>query len=140
VEKAGVVGDDDEEASGFLESADDHGGATFEDAVDSAAGAVRFGRAAAAGGGSSSPIDAGYDEVAVEGGACVFGGDVKVRRSIGRNDEGKAFRVELDGACDEVGIEGSDVVGMSDAGDAPLFFQSEESPRDRRKGDAESFG
>ena len=37
VEKAGVVGDDDEEAGGFLESADDHGGAAFEDAVDTAA-------------------------------------------------------------------------------------------------------
>jgi hypothetical protein len=61
MEKAGVVGDDDEEASGFLESANDHGGAAFEDAVDAAAGAVRFGGAAATGGGSSSAIDAGYD-------------------------------------------------------------------------------
>jgi hypothetical protein len=61
MEKAGVVGDDDEEASGFLESANDHGGAAFEDAVDAAAGAVRFGRAAATGGGSGPAIDAGYD-------------------------------------------------------------------------------
>jgi hypothetical protein len=76
----------------------------------------------------------------VEGGTCVFGGDVKVRGSIGRDDERETFCVELDGACDEVGIAGGDVVGMSYAGDAPLFFQSEESPRDRRKGDAESFG
>jgi hypothetical protein len=37
VEKAGVVRDDDEEAGCFLESADDHGGAAFEDAVDAAA-------------------------------------------------------------------------------------------------------
>jgi len=122
VEEAGVVRDDDEEAGGFLESADDHGGAAFEDAVDAAAGAVRFGRTAAAGGGSSSPIDAGYDEVAVEGCTCVFGSDVKVRGSIGRNDECEAFRVELDGACNEVCIAGGDVVGMSEAGDAPLFF------------------
>jgi hypothetical protein len=76
----------------------------------------------------------------VEGGTCVFGGDVKVRGSIGRDDERESFCVELDCACDEVGIAGGDVVGMSYAGDAPLFFQSEESPRDRRKGDAESFG
>jgi hypothetical protein len=122
VEEAGVVRDDDEEASGFLESAYDHGGAAFEDAVDAAAGAVRFRRAAAAGGGSSSSIDAGYDEVTVECGACVFGSDVKVGRSVGRNDECEAFRVELDGACNEVCIAGGDVVGMSEAGDAPLFF------------------
>jgi hypothetical protein len=37
VEKAGVVRDDDEETGCFLESADDHGGAAFEDAVDTAA-------------------------------------------------------------------------------------------------------
>jgi hypothetical protein len=61
VEEAGVIGNDDKEAGGFLESADDHGGAAFEDAVDAAAGAVRFGGAAATGGGSSSAIDAGYD-------------------------------------------------------------------------------
>ena len=61
VEKAGVVRDDDEEAGGFLESANDHGGAAFEDAVDAAAGAVRFGGAAATGGGSGPAIDAGYD-------------------------------------------------------------------------------
>jgi len=122
VEKAGVVRDDDEESCSFLESADDHGSAAFEDAVDAAAGAVRFRRAAAAGGGSSSSIDAGYDEVAVEGGACVFGGDVKVGGSVGRDDEREAFRVELDSACDEVCIARGDVVGMSEAGDAPLFF------------------
>jgi hypothetical protein len=122
VEKAGVVRDDDEEAGGFLESADDHGGAAFEDAVDAAAGAVRFGRTAAAGGGSGSAIDAGYDEVAVEGGACVLCGDVKVGGSVGRNHEGKAFRVKLDGSGDEVCIACGDVVSMSDAGDAPLFF------------------
>ena len=122
VEKAGVVGDDDEETGCFLESADDHGGAAFEDAVDAAAGAFRFRRTAATGGGSGSAIDAGYDEVAVEGGACIFGGNVKVGRSVGRNDEGKAFRVELDGACDEVGIACGYVVSMSDAGDyGPLF-------------------
>jgi len=65
VEKARVIGDDDEEAGCFLESPDDHGGAAFEDAVDAPAEAVRFGRAAATGGGSGSAIDAGYDEVAV---------------------------------------------------------------------------
>jgi hypothetical protein len=37
VEKAGVVGDDDEEAGCFLESTDDHSGAAFENAVDAAA-------------------------------------------------------------------------------------------------------
>jgi hypothetical protein len=122
VEEAGVVRDNDEEAGSFLESADDHGGAAFEDAVDTAAEAVRFGGAAATGGGSGSAIDAGYDEVAVEGGACVLGGDVKVGGSVGRNHEGKAFRVKLDGSGDEVCIACSDVVSMSDAGDAPLFF------------------
>jgi hypothetical protein len=139
VEETGVVRDDDEEAGCFLESADDHGGAAFEDAVDTAAGAFRLRRTAATGGRSGPAIDAGYDEVAVKGRAGVFGGDVKVGGSVGRNDEGEAFCVELNGACDEVGIAGRDVVGMSDAGDAPLFFQSEESPRDRRNGDAETF-
>jgi hypothetical protein len=122
VEKAGVVGDDDEETGCFLESADDHGGAAFEDAVDTAARAFRFGRTATTGGGSGSAIDAGYDEVAVEGGACVFSGDVKVGGSVGRNDEGEAFRMELNGSGDEVGIACGDIVSMSDAGDAPLFF------------------
>jgi hypothetical protein len=139
VEKAGVVGDDDEEAGCFLESADDHGGAAFEDAVDTAAGAFRFGRAAATGGGSGPAIDAGDDEVAVEGGACIFGGDVKVGGSVGRNDEGKAFRVELDGACDEVCIAGGDVVGMSDAGNAALFFEGVEGAGNGGDGNAETF-
>ncbi len=65
VEEAGVVRDNDEEAGSFLESADDHGGAAFEDTVDTAAGAVGIRRSAATGGGSGSAIDAGDDEVAV---------------------------------------------------------------------------
>ena len=65
MEESGIVRDDDEETGCFLESADDHGGAAFEDAVDTAARAFRFGRTAATGGGSGSAIDAGYDEVAV---------------------------------------------------------------------------
>ena len=140
VEEAGVVRDDDEEAGSFLESADDHCGAAFEDAVDATAEAVRFGRTAATGGGSSSPIDAGYDEVAVEGGACVFGGDVKVGGSVGRNDECEAFGVELDGACNEVCIACGDVVGMSDAGDAALFFERVEGAGNGGEGNAETFG
>ena len=139
VEKAGVVGDDDKEAGGFLESADDHGGAAFEDTVDTAAGAVWFGRAAATGGGSSSAIDAGDDEVAVEGCTCVFGGDVKVRGSVGGNDEGEAFCVELDGACDEVGIAGGDEVSMSDAGDTALFFEGVKGAGNGGDGNAETF-
>jgi hypothetical protein len=139
VEKAGVVGDDDEEAGCFLESADDHGGAALEDTVDTAAGAVGIRRSATTGGGSSSPIDAGYDEVAVKGGACVFRGDVKVRGSVGRNDEGEAFRVELDGSCDEVGIAGGDVVSMSDAGDAARFFERVKGAGNGWQGDAETF-
>jgi len=139
VEKAGVVGDDDEEAGCFLESADDHGGAALEDTVDTAAGAFRFGRAAATGGGSGSAIDAGYDEVAVKGRAGVFGGDVKVGGSVGRNDEGKALRVELNGAGDEVGIAGGDVVSMSDAGDTALFFERVEGAGNGWQGDAETF-
>jgi hypothetical protein len=139
VEKAGVVRDDDEEAGGFLESADDHGGAAFEDAVDTAAGAFRLRRATATGGGSGPAIDAGYDEVTVKGRAGVFGGDVKVGGSVGRNDEGEAFRVELNGACDEVGIAGGDVVGMSDAGDTALFFERVEGAGNGWQGDAETF-
>ena len=139
VEESGVVRDDDEEAGCFLESADDHGGAAFEDAVDAAAGAVGIGGAAATGGRSSFAIDAGYDEVAVEGGACVFCGNVKVGRSVGRNDEGEAFRVKLDGACDEVSIACGDVVGMSDAGDAALFFEGVEGAGNGGEGNAETF-
>ena len=139
VEKAGVVRDDDEEAGCFLESADDHGGAAFEDAVDTAAGAFRLRRTAATGGGSGSAIDTGYDEVAVKGRAGVFGGDVKVGGSVGGNDEGKAFGVELDGACDEVGIACGDVVGMSDAGDAALFFEGVEGAGNGGDGNAETF-
>jgi hypothetical protein len=140
VEKAGVVRDDDEEAGSFLESADDHSGAAFENAVDAAAGAVGFGRAAATGGGSSSAIDAGNDEIAVERGACVFGGDVKVGGSVGRNDECEAFRVELDGACDEVGIAGGDVVSVPNTGDTTLFFEGVEGAGNGGEGNAETFG
>jgi hypothetical protein len=139
VEKAGVVRDDDEEAGGFLESADDHGGAAFEDTVDTAAGAVGIRRSAATGGGSGPAIDAGNDEVAVKGRAGIFGGDVKVGGSVGGNDEGKALRVELNGACDEVGIAGGDVVSMSDAGDTALFFERVEGAGNGCQGDAETF-
>jgi hypothetical protein len=139
VEKAGVVGDDDEEAGCFLESADDHGGAALEDTVDTAAGAVGIRRSAATGGGSSSAIDAGYDEVAVKGRAGVLGGDVKVGGTVGGNDEGKAFGVELDGAGDEVGIAGGDVVSMSDAGDAARFFERVKGAGNGWQGDAETF-
>jgi hypothetical protein len=96
-------------------------------------------RAAATGGGSGPAIDAGNDEVAVKGGAGVFGGDVKVGGSVGGNDEGKALRVELNGACDEVGIAGGDVVGMSDAGDTALFFEGVEGAGNGWQGDAEAF-
>ncbi len=139
MEEAGVVGDDDEEAGCFLESADDHGGAAFEDAVDAAAGAVGIGGAAATGGGSGPAIDAGYDEVAVQGGACVFCGNVKVGRSVGRNDEGEAFRVKLDGACDEVSIACGDVVSMSDASDTTLFFEGVEGTGNCSDRNAETF-
>ncbi len=140
MEQAGVVGDDDEEAGCFLESADDHGGAAFEDAVDTAAGAFRLRRAAATGGGSGPAIDAGDDEVAVEGGTCVFRGDVKVGGTVGRNDEGKAFCVELDGACDEVGIACGDVVSVPNTGDTTLFFEGVEGAGNGGDGNAETFG
>jgi len=139
MEEAGVVRDNDEEAGCFLESADDHSGAAFENAVDAAAGAFRFGRAAATGGGSGPAIDAGNDEIAVERGACVFGGDVKVGGSVGRNDEGEAFRVELDGACDEVCIACGDVVSSTYAGDTTLFFKGVEGAGNGGDGNAETF-
>jgi hypothetical protein len=139
VEKAGIVGDDDEEAGCFLESADDHGGAAFEDAVNTTAGAFRFGRTAATGGGSGSAIDAGYDEVAVKGRAGVLGGDVKVGGSVGRNDEGKAFSMELDGAGDEVCIPCGDVVSATDTGDTALFFERVEGAGNGCQGNAETF-
>jgi len=75
----------------------------------------------------------------VEGGACVFSGDVKVGGSVGRNDEGKAFRVELNGACDEVCIAGGDVVSMSDAGDTARFFERVKGAGNGWQGDAETF-
>jgi hypothetical protein len=140
VEQAGVVGDDDKEAGCFLESADDHSGAAFEDAMDTSAEAVRFGRATTAGGGSSSAINTGDNEVAMKCCAGVFGSDVKVGGSVGRNDEGEAFRVELDGAGHEVGIAGGDVVGMSDAGNAALFFEGMEGAGNGSEGNAETFG
>jgi hypothetical protein len=139
VKKAGVVRDNDEEAGCFLESADDHGGAAFEDAVDAAAGAVGIGGATATGGRSSSAIDAGYDEVAVKGRAGVLGGDVKVGGSVGRNDEGKAFSMELDGAGDEVCIPCGDVVSATDTGDTALFFERVEGAGNGCQGNAETF-
>jgi len=139
VEKAGVVRDDDEEAGCFLESADDHGGAAFEDAKDAAAEAIGFGRTATAGG-AGTAIDAGDDKIAVEGGAGVFGCDVEIGGSVGWNDEGEAFGVKLDGAGDEIGIACGDVVGVADAGDAALFFEGEKGAGDGGEGNAEAFG
>jgi len=107
--------------------------------VDAATGAFRFGRATTAGGGSGSAINTGDNEVAMKCCASVFGGDVKVGGSIGRNDEGEAFRVELDGSCDEVGIAGGDVVSMSDAGDAARFFERVKGAGNGWQGDAETF-
>jgi hypothetical protein len=75
----------------------------------------------------------------VKGRAGVLGGDVKVGGSVGGNDEGKAFRVELNGACDEVGIAGGDVVSMSDAGDAARFFERVKGAGNGCQGDAEAF-
>ena len=75
----------------------------------------------------------------MEGGTCVFRGDVKVGGTVGRNDEGKAFCVELDGACDEVGIACGYVVSMSDAGDTALFFEGVEGSGNGGDGNAETF-
>jgi len=47
--------------------------------------------------------------------------------------------VELDGACDEVGIAGGDVVSMSDAGDAARFFERVKGAGNGWQGDAETF-
>ena len=76
----------------------------------------------------------------MEGGACVFGGNVKVGGSIGRDNEGEAFRVKLDGASDEVCIACGNVVGMSDAGDTTLFFEGVEGAGNGGDGNAETFG
>jgi hypothetical protein len=103
MEEAGVVGDNDEEAGGFLQRSDYHGGAAFENAEDASATAVRFGSASATGGGSGPAVDACDNQIAVEGGAGVFGGDVQIGRAIGRDDKGKSFRMKLDGPGDEVG-------------------------------------
>ena len=140
VEKARVVWDNDKEAGSFLESADDQGGAAFENAEDAAAEAVGRGRAAATGGGSGPAIDAGNDEVAVEGGAGVLGGDVKIGRAIGRNDKSEAFGMELDGAGDEIGIAGGDVVVLPNPSERAVLFEGVESTGDGGEGDAETFG
>ena len=140
VEEARVIRNDDKEAGGFLESADDEGGAAFENAEDAAAEAVGRGRAAATGGGSGPAIDAGNDEVAVEGGAGVLGGDVKIGRAIGRNDKSEAFGMELDGAGDEIGIAGGDVVVLPNPSERAVLFEGVESTGDGGEGDAETFG
>ena len=75
----------------------------------------------------------------MEGCTCVFGSDVKVGGSIGRNNEGEAFCVELDSACDEVCIACGDVVGMSDAGDTTLFFEGVEGTGNCSDRNAETF-
>ena len=140
VEEARVIRNDDKEAGGFLESANDEGGAAFENAEDAAAEAVGRGRAAATGGGSGPAIDAGNDEVAVEGGAGVLGGDVKIGRAIGRNDKSEAFGMELDGAGDEIGIAGGDVVVLPNPSERAVLFEGVESTGDGGEGDAETFG
>lgn len=140
VEEARVIWNDNKEAGGFLESADDQGGAAFENAEDAAAEAVGFGGAAAAGGGSGPSIDAGDDEVAVEGGAGIFRGDVKIGRAIGRNNKSEAFGMELNGAGDEVGIAGGDVVVLANPSESAVLFEGVESAGDGGEGDAETFG
>jgi hypothetical protein len=139
MEEAGVVGDDDEEAGGFLECSDHHGGAAFKNAEDASATAVRFGRASATGGGSGPAIDAGDNQIAVERGAGVFSGDVQIGRAVGRDDKGKSFRMKLDGPGDEVGGAGGYPVILPDAGDAAFFFQGCESAGNGRRGDPEAF-
>ena len=105
-----------------------------------AAEAVGRGRAAATGGGSGPAIDAGNEEVAVEGAAGVLGGDVKIGRAIGRNDKSEAFGMELDGAGDEIGIAGGDVVVLPNPSERAVLFEGVESTGDGGEGDAETFG
>ena len=139
MEEAGVVGDNDEEAGSFLQRSDHHGGATLENSEDASATTGGFGRASATGGGSGPAIDAGDNQIAVEGGAGVFGGDVKIGRAIGRNDKGKPLRMKLDRPGDEVGGAGGNPMILPDAGDAPFFFQGREGPGNGRRGNPEAF-
>lgn len=139
MEEARVVGDDDKEAGGFLKSADDLGGLAFEDADDGAAEAIGgSGAAAAGGGGFCAAVDAGDDEIPVEGGAGFFGRNMEVGRAVGGDDEGEAFGVKLDGAGDEISGVGGNPLIPANASDSVGFFELFEGEGEGAEGDAEA--
>ena len=83
VQEAGVVRDDDMKAGGFLEGADDVGGASLQNAKH--ASATPFGSIGATtsgAGGLRSAIQPRHNQITVQGVGGVLSGDVEVGRSI----------------------------------------------------------
>ena len=137
--KTGVVGNDDEEARGFLEGADDFVVAPFENADDPAARAFRFRPAAASLEGSS--LDPCDDEISMEGGGGVIGVDAEVGSlALGGRDESESLGVKLDGAGDEIGGSGGDPAVLAHPGNLALLFQLGQGAADGARGGTELAG
>ena len=139
MEEARIVGDDDKETGGFLKSAHDLGGLSFEDTNDATAEAIGGGWATTAGGGGAcATIDTCHDEIAVKGGTGFLRGDMEVGGAVWGDDEGEAFGVELDGAGDEVGRVGGDPLISTNARDSVGFFELGKGEGEGAWGNAES--
>ena len=137
--QAGVVGDDDEKAGGFLEGAHNVGVAALQDADDPPAGSLFLIAAAPAGEGWA--VQPSHHQVAMKSG----GGILRIDAQVGalafrRSDKGKATGMKLDGAGDEIGrVRGNPAV-VADAGDAAFLFEGGEGASDRGGGTAQPAG
>ena len=137
--ETGVVGNDDEEARGFLEGADDFVVAPFENADDPAAWAFRFRPAAASLEGSS--LDPRDDEISVEGGGGILSVNAEVGSlALGGCDKSESLGVKLDGAGDEIGGSGGDPAVLADPGNLALLFQLGQGAADGARGGTELAG
>ena len=134
--QARIVRDDDEEAGGFLQGANNLVVATLEDADDASARSFLPVPSSAAGQGGT--LEAGHDEISVQGGGGVLCVDTEVGSlAFGRGDKGKAAGMELDGAGDQVGRSGRDPAVVAYTGHASLLFEGGEGAADGPRGHAQ---
>ena len=137
MEEAGIVGGDVVEEARLAEGADDGLAGSLMDADDAsegAGGARGLGLRAAApgggGGGGGLVVESDDDLVVVHGDSGVFGVDfdgwLGLAVGVGRRDDhGRSFLAELDGASDEIDVLGDAEAVFLDADD--VAFGEEEA-------------
>jgi hypothetical protein len=141
MEEAGIVRNDDMEAGGFLECADDVGGAAFQYAENATATAFcSIGTAGSWTGVLRPAIQTSHNQIAVQGIGGVLGGNMEIRRSVLGQDKGKAFGVELNRAGDQIGVLRGDPVVLANARDPSLFFKDGEGADDGSRWNTEATG